>query len=94
MTLAEMHGRMSSREFAAWIAFDTIQPIGNRRLDLLFAQLSALVKAAVTGRREAFGQFDIFGHSASSGGHAPRRSIEQQKAAAMRLTRTLGGKVS
>ena len=34
MTVAEMLGRMSSREFHEWIEFDGIAPIGESRADL------------------------------------------------------------
>lgn len=34
---------MSAREFASWIAFDQLSPIGGERLDCLFATFKALL---------------------------------------------------
>lgn len=94
MTLAEMRGRMSSREFASWIAYDRIQPIGDRRLDLNFAQLRAQIAAALGGKRVTLAMFDPFDDSKLAAGEpGGGRSMEDQKADAIKLTRLLGGKV-
>ena len=42
-TVAEIQDRISYAEFCDWLAFMTIEPIGDRRLDLHFAMLSAFI---------------------------------------------------
>jgi len=41
MTLEEMMERMSADEFAHWVAYDKLDPIGAERLDFLAARLEA-----------------------------------------------------
>jgi hypothetical protein len=38
----EAQERIDSREFAEWMAFDQIDPVGDERTDLMLAQLAAL----------------------------------------------------
>ena len=40
MPVAEAQARISSREFAEWMAYDRYHPIGPERLDLLAAMLA------------------------------------------------------
>lgn len=82
---------MSSREFSAWLAYDRLQPIGDRRLDLNFAHLCALVAGAISGRRTPIAEFDLFDEASFT--MRQGRSVEAQKAAARALTRMMGGKI-
>lgn len=41
--MAEWQARMSSKEFAEWMAFYRIQPFGERRADFRFGSLQALM---------------------------------------------------
>ncbi len=43
MSVAEAQQRISSREFAEWMAFDRVEPIGGRRGDYQTAMLAALL---------------------------------------------------
>lgn len=44
--VAEAQERVSSREFAEWIAYDRISPIGPKRLDLVVANAAMRIAAA------------------------------------------------
>ena len=94
MTLAEMRRRMSSDEFASWIAFDRMNPIGDRRIDTHFARLMALIASGLGGRPVKGGRFDVFSDRRFTVSVSAGRSVEDQKAAAVRVTRLLGGKVT
>lgn len=97
MTLAEMRGRMSSREFASWLAFDRLQPVGDRRADLHFAHLSALVESAMSGKQVQVSKYDHFADTRlPRPGRRPKpgRSVDAQKRQAIKLTRLLGGTVT
>jgi hypothetical protein len=41
-SLTEGLANISSRELSEWMAFDAVEPIGDSRLDLLFAYLMAV----------------------------------------------------
>lgn len=43
MTVAELLDRISSRELSEWMAFDRIEPVGDRRLDVLAAMVMCLL---------------------------------------------------
>lgn len=43
MTVAELLSRISSRELTEWMALDAIEPVGDRRLDVLAAIQMALI---------------------------------------------------
>lgn len=94
MTLAEMRGRMSSREFAAWIAYDRIQPIGSRRDDLHFAYLMALVDSALSGKPVQIAKHDPFAETNAQAADVPAVSCEDSKRQVAALTRRLGGLVT
>lgn len=55
--------RCSSREFAAWVAYQRIEPLGFDRLEVMIAQLSALVANALRGKGRAYriSDFLLFG---------------------------------
>ena len=101
MTVAELGRRMSSAEYAAWMAFDRIHPIGARRHDLLTAQLCLVVAAALGAKHVDLTTFDLFGASrlnieAPAGSIEPlkpRRSLYMRKLDAIRATKALGGTV-
>ena len=42
-TVGELQDRISYEEFYQWLAFMSVEPIGDRRLDLHFAMLSTLI---------------------------------------------------
>ena len=50
-TVEELQARMSSREFARWIQFDRLSPIGPERLDALVAHAVALVLQGLGHKR-------------------------------------------
>ena len=57
MPVAELLARTSSRELSEWMAFDAIEPLGDRRLDVLLASFMALFANANRDpkkRRRAF----------------------------------------
>lgn len=93
MTRDELFARMSSAEFAAWIAYDRIQPIGDRRLDLNFAHLCALIASALSGHDRRIDEFDRFGEGKFTNA-ADGIDVEEQKARARAITRMLGGKIT
>jgi hypothetical protein len=47
MTIAQLRREMSTREFAAWVAYDAVQPIGDWRQDfnLALGRYVALIAA-------------------------------------------------
>lgn len=96
-TIGELRQRMSSSEFTAWQGYARHWPIGPRRLDLLFANLYALVARAVGGnkapkRLEAYDPFPDGGtRSSPLANKAKQRALKQMAIAA---TRVLGGKVT
>jgi len=45
-TKAELKRRMSSAEFAEWVAWNRIEPLGERRADLRMAVLSSVIANA------------------------------------------------
>ena len=90
MTLREMRSRMSSHEFASWLAYDQIRPIGGLALDAMLAQLTAWVVSGATGKRAAYARFDLFSESRFTGPR-PGRPIRAQQREAIRITRMLGG---
>ena len=51
MTVREMLGRIDSRELSEWMAYASIEPIGEKRMDMRFAVLNCtivnLIKSAV-----------------------------------------------
>ena len=85
---------MSSREFAAWIAYDRIQPIGDRRLDMLFAMLYSFVGWSGSGKWIDPRRLDPFPDEDASG-RAPSHAedLARKKAEVIRVTRMLGGTV-
>ncbi len=93
MTRAEMFDRMSSAEFADWIAWDELYPIGARRFDVQIAQLCAVIKSGFTGKRAGVAQFDLFSDARFTA-PKPGRPIADQKRHAIRITRMLGGTVT
>lgn len=50
MTVAELHQRVDAREFAEWMAFDRIEPFGDRRADLRSATVAATIANCHRGR--------------------------------------------
>lgn len=42
-TVAELQDRLSYAEFCEWLAFMSVEPIGDRRSDLHFAMLESLI---------------------------------------------------
>lgn len=52
---------MSSREFAEWMAYDCVEPIGAARLDILTALLASVIANANGGKKDggAFGVQDF-----------------------------------
>lgn len=50
MTVAELGRRMSSDEFAGWIAYAAIEPFGPRREDLRAALVASILVNTSTGR--------------------------------------------
>lgn len=53
MTVGEMLSRMSSKELTEWMAFASIEPIGESRQDLRIAMLCTLVYNAIKGKGKA-----------------------------------------
>ncbi len=43
MTRREMLGRMGADEFMDWMAYASIEPIGEKRMDLRFAMLACVI---------------------------------------------------
>ncbi len=46
MTRGDLRRRMSSQEFSQWEAFDRVSPIGDQKMELYLAQLTAVVGAS------------------------------------------------
>jgi len=46
-TVSELKSRMTVDEFASWVAFDNIRPIGGDRVDILLAQIHATLRASI-----------------------------------------------
>ena len=51
MSVRQAQREIDSREFAEWIAFDRIQPIGPDRQDVLAGTIAATVANCAMGRR-------------------------------------------
>ncbi len=49
MTVRELLGRIDSRELSEWIAYASIEPIGENRQDLRFAMLACTIANLVKG---------------------------------------------
>ena len=49
-TVREAQERCDSREFAEWIAYDTIAPLGSERTNILVAILSSVMANAFRGK--------------------------------------------
>ena len=56
MSVAECQKRIDSKEFDEWRALHSIEPIGQERLDILFADLAYTI-ACVNGSREQYESF-------------------------------------
>lgn len=50
MTVAEAQARVDSREFAAWLAYDRVEPFGESRADLRTAIVACVVANANRGK--------------------------------------------
>lgn len=83
---------MSSAEFAAWMAYDRISPLPDRRLDQLAAMLASVIAEVMTGKRHKIAIFDIFDPQRKGGLMRPR-TIEDQKSEMKQLTRMMRGTV-
>ena len=90
---------MSSREFAAWLAFDRIEPIGGARQDILTALLASVIANASGGKKDggAFGVADFLPTWAQPEPdpevalQAERQKQEQIAAAMLGLVKASGG---
>ena len=51
MTVREVQEKVDAKEFAMWVAYDRMNPIGDDRVDLLFGSLSALIFNIKRGKR-------------------------------------------
>lgn len=91
---------MSSPEFAAWLAFDTLYPIGNRRHDVLHAARSASISAMLGDKSTDFATHDLFSDRRFDEDiedvdleAKQAEQLARSKATIMALTRSLGGTV-
>jgi hypothetical protein len=57
MTVREAQERIDSREFAEWIAYDRMDPIGQDRADLRAALVSATVARSIGGGKAEINDF-------------------------------------
>ncbi len=49
MTVEEMLGRIHSPELSEWMAYASIEPIGEKRMDLRFAMLACTISNGIRG---------------------------------------------
>ena len=59
MPVSELLARTSSRELSEWMAFDGIEPLADRRLDVLLAMFMALFANANRDRKKQRRAFKI-----------------------------------
>jgi len=50
-TVAELNERIDSRELSEWIAYYNIEPFGQDRMELMLAQLTAVLANANRGKK-------------------------------------------
>lgn len=58
-TVRELEGVMSTRELASWFAFDRLSPIGDERLDYLFAAHALATCSAAGAKPKRGGAFKL-----------------------------------
>jgi len=56
MTVREMLARVDSRELSEWMAYSSIEPIGEYRMDLRFAMLACTIVNIIKGATGAKGK--------------------------------------
>jgi hypothetical protein len=60
MTVEELSGRMSSREFAEWMAFYRIEPFGDQRADMRSAIVASTMANLLGKKKFAPADFMLF----------------------------------
>lgn len=81
---------MSAREFAEWMAFDRLEPIGRSRSDYAIAMLARLTLAVHAGKRASLPDMEEFlptWERRSTG-----KTVEQQIAHVRERMQALGAK--
>jgi hypothetical protein len=58
-TVAELQARMSSLEFAEWLAYYRIEPFGEERADARHASMAALIANIFRGKHKAYDANDF-----------------------------------
>jgi len=90
--VAELQSRMSSREFAEWLAYYSLEPFGEVRADLRMATVAALIANANRNgqkRKEPYTPQDFMPKFEDSPERppAPQQTWQEQKARLMALMR-------
>jgi len=78
MSVAAAQHQISSREFAEWLAFDRIDPIGDERGDLQAATVAAAVTAPHMGRGRRVTARDFMPDFEQE--HKPKQTADQMQA--------------
>ena len=85
--------RISGRELSEWIAFDAVEPIGDRRLDLLFAYLMAVTVNLHRGKDDKAAKVEDFllDFWAGEGREPEPQSLEEQRSIIEMMKRVFEG---